>query len=83
MLLQYIRTRHNLVMEVIHSGKLVTEVTMYEIVVASDKAKLLKLLMNTKENMCEFKSVASHCKFTSLLNMHDIRRNVKGKEKKH
>ena len=32
--------------------------------------------------MCEFKSVASHCKFTSLLNMHDIRRNVKGKEKK-
>ena len=40
MFLQYVRTGHNLVMEVIHSGKLVTEVTMY---VASDKAKLLKL----------------------------------------
>ena len=49
MFLQYVRTGHNLVMEVIHSGKLVTEVTMYKIVVASDEAKLLKLMMNIKE----------------------------------
>ena len=59
-------------MKVIRSGKLVTQVMMYGIVVAAkqpDEAKLLKLLMNFEDNTCEFKSVANPYKFTSLLNM--------------
>ena len=61
----------NLAMKAISDGNLVTEITMYGIVVAAhkpDEAKLLHLLMNFENNTCEFKSVANCYQFTQLLN---------------
>jgi len=62
----------NLAMMAITSGKVVTKLSMYGIVVAVEKpneARLLQLVMDFEENQCRFMRSHQHHNFTMLLNL--------------